>query len=84
MKFSRVNECPRCKSEDTKTYHMNHKWGSNHRTRMCNDCGHKWSTVEITEVEFDKLCDTIEEEVRTRIKQEIVKKLKKAIDEMEF
>lgn len=84
MKFSLVNICPKCKSRNTATYHLNHKMGTNHRTRVCHDCGHRWSTIELNEVEFDKLCDTIEMAVRDKIEAETIKRIKKAIDEMEF
>jgi transcriptional regulator NrdR family protein len=39
-------QCPKCKSENIKVYSTRQKPEAINRYRKCNDCGHKFKTIE--------------------------------------
>lgn len=45
--------CPQCKSKNVYTIDSRDRGNSVRRRRACDDCEHRWSTVEIGMNEYD-------------------------------
>jgi len=47
--------CPKCQSKDVRTTNSRDHSLGRRRRRVCNDCGNKWATMEITDEDFMRI-----------------------------